>query len=424
MAARSARGGLLLVLAMLALVLPLSTAAERARATDLTPEPTTKGGGDPTTKSTELSTGATTLTPTPPTGPKTGGTGGVAKPPEPTTTASASASESASASAEPAPSASAPPQKAGPRPFGRRKVPLGVGDLVVSLSMPEGWSEVPAASLPEVEENKDVTVVTRKGFGVHDPKGKPPVVEEIVVVCGKASGEYWAEAIRDAAFTQMTAAIEKEAGKYSTLKSIEPEAVRTEGDRFLQSFAADAEFTVDGKSAPTQLGKGKPKAASTVKLQGLSFIGFFAESPDKTADIVACSVACAHLVAEGDTSVCPAAIGSIEISGSFAPAPKRSALAELLFKLKKDPTTLWLGVVGAVFLLLAIVLVVVLVVRKKKHGPAHEEHDEHEEEDFAAGYQAGVAAAQAAAEIKSTMHASPPPAEGFYDPQTLTRRKL
>lgn len=407
---------------------PLSLAAERARAGDLTTEPTVKGGTEPTSK--DLSTGtATTLTPTPPT-PKTGGTGGgVAKPPAepaPSASESASASASASESAEPAPSSSAPSSsagpKSGPRPFSRRKIPLGVGDLAVSLSMPEAWTEMPPAALPELEENKDVTVVTRKGFGVHDPKGKPPTVEEVVIVCGKASGEYWAEAIRDAAFTQMTAAIEKEAGKYTTLKSIEPDAIRTEGDRYLQSFAADAELAIDGKTAPAQLGKGKPKAANTVKFQGLSFIGFHVEAEGKTPDILACSVACAHLVGEGDTPVCASAIGSIEISGSFAPPPKRSAIAELLFKLKKDPTTLWLGVVGGVFLLLAIILVVVLAARKKKHDE-HDEHD-HEDEEFEAGYQAGIAAAQAAAEIKATMHASPPPEGGFFDPQTLTRKKL
>lgn len=414
---------------MLALALPFS-AAGRAAANDLATEPTTKGGPEPTSK--DLSTTGT-LTPTP----KAPGTGGVAKvpgeaAPKPTASAaeSAAASASESASADPAPSSSAQPPgsapTAGPRPFARKKVPLGVGDLAVSLSMPEAWSELPAASLPEVEENKDVTVVTRKGFGVHDPKGKPPVVEEIIVACGKASGEFWADAIRDAAFTQMIAAVEKEAAKYSTLKSIEPEAVRAEGDRFLQSFAADAEFSVDGKAAPGQVGKGKPKVASTVKLQGVSFIGFFAapEAAGKTPDIIACSVACAELTGEGATPLCATAIGSLEISGAFAPPPKRSFVAELLFKLKKDPTTLWLGVIGVVFVALAGVLVAVLAARKKRHAE-QDDHEAHEHEDeFDAGYHAGVAAAQAAAEVKATMHASPPPAEGFYDPQTLTRRKL
>ncbi|MBI2392442.1 MAG: hypothetical protein HYV09_22850 [Deltaproteobacteria bacterium] len=433
MHARPVRGGpVLLVLATLALVLPLSLVGTSARATsrgDLEPQPTTKTGGEPTTKSTELSTGGTTLTPTPPPAVKTGGTGGVAKPPPaagtaPPPDAAESVVPPASASEQPPAAASAPPPKSGPRPFSRRKVELGVADLAVSLSMPETWPELPPEALPEVDEHKDVTVVARKGFGAHDPKGKPPVVEEVIVACGKASGEFWADSIRDAAFTQMIAAIEKEAARYTTLKSIEPDAVRAEGDRYLQSFAADADYAVDGKAAPTQAGKGKPKAASAVKLQGLSFIGFHAEGEGKTPDIVACSVACAHLVADGEDSVCPAVIGSIEISGSFTTPPKRSFLADLLFKLKTDPTTLWLGVVGAIFLLLVSALVLVLVLRRKKR--AHEAHDEaeHEDEDFAAGYHAGLAAAQAAAEIKATMHASPPPPDGFFDPQTLTRRKL
>lgn len=427
MVARSVRGGLVLCLSLLG-ALPLSLAAERAIAGDLTPappEPTTKG--EPTTK--DLSTGtAGTLTPTPST-PKTGGTGGgVAKPPvekpsEPPASASASASASAteSASTEPAPSSSAPVPKSGLGPFARRKIALGVGDLAVSLSMPESFAELPEASLPELEEQKDVTVVTRKGFGVHEPKGKPPVLDEVVVVCGKASGEFWADAIRDAAFTQMIAAIEKEAGRYSTIKSIEPEPIRSEGDRFLQSFAAEADYSVDGKTMPAPLGKGKQKSATTVKLQGLSFIGFHAEKEGKTPDIIACSVACAQLAADGDSPLCPATIGSIEISGSFSAVPKRSAVAELLFKLKKDPTTLWLAVVGGVFLVLVLVLVAVLVARRRKHAHDHDEHDEHD--DYDAGYHAGVAAAQAAAEIKATMHASPPPPEGFFDPQTLTRKK-
>jgi hypothetical protein len=58
----------------------------------------------------------------------------------------------------------------------------------------------------------------------------------------------------------------------------------------------------------------------------------------------------------------------------------------------------------------------VLVLRKKKPEGAHDDHDD----EFEGGYQAGLAAA----EIKSTMHASPPPAEGFFDPQTLTRKKI
>jgi len=416
---------LLLILGSLSIAIPLAIVPARprtfvglARAGDLE---TTKTP-DPTTKPTDLSTGGTTLTPTPTVPPvKTGGTG--AKPqPTPTESAAApdSASASASASEEPPPVA---PPKAAPRAYSRRKVPLGVGDLEVSISMPESWAELPEASLPEIENTEQVTIATRKGFGVHDPKGKTPVVEEVIVACGKATGDYWADAIRDAAFTQMTAAVEKEAAQYTTIKQIDPDAIREEGNKILQSFAASADYSVDGKAAPTQLGKGKPKAANTVKLQGLNFIAFHSEAEGKTPQIVACSIACAHLVAEGDESVCPAAIGSIEISGTFAPAPKRSFLAELLFKLKKDPTTLWLGVVGIVFLVIVAALIVVLALRRKRPAEhAHDDHD-HDDDDYAHGYQAGVAAAAAAAEING-MHASPPPAEGFFDPQTLARRKI
>lgn len=383
-------------------VLPLSLASAQG---DLKTEPTLKTGSEPTTK--DLDPGGTSLTPTP-TGKPTGGKV------TPTATPSASASESA----EPMPSASAseqPPQKTktGPRAFARKKVPLGVGDLVVSISMPDSWAEIPDGQLPEVENTEHVTVVARKGFGVHDPKGKPPVVEEVIVACGKAPGDYWADAIRDAAFTEMTSAVEKEARKYTSLKEIEPEAIRSEGDRLLQSWAADADFVVDGKSAPAPLGKGKAKAANTVKLQGLNFIAFHAESEGKTSTIVACSVACAHLTTESDNSICPAAIGSIEISGTTVAAPKRSWLAELLFKLKKDPTTLWLGVVGALFLVVVLVLVLVMALRKKK--PHHDDHDDDDED---VGH-----IARLESEIKNTMHASPPPAEGYFDPQTLARKK-
>ena len=383
--------------------LPLSLATAQ---TDLKTEPTTKTPTDLTP-----GTGTTVLTPTPttkPTGPKPTAT--VSAKPTPTATAEPTASASASQSAEPEPSAEPPKAKPALRAFARKKVSLGVGDLAVSISMPDNWAEISDAQLPEIENTEHVTVVTRKGFGVHDPKGKPPVVEEVIVACGRAAGDYWADAIRDAAFSEMTSGVEKEARKYTSLKEIEPDAIRTEGDRLLQSFAADADFVVDGKTAPTQLGKGKAKSATTVKLQGLNFIGFHAEGEGKTPLIVACSIACAHLVVEGETSVCAAAMGSIEISGTFSPAPKRSALAELLFKLKKDPTTMWLGIVGALFLVVVLALVLVLAMRKKKSA---EVHDELDDED----------AADVADEIKSTMHASPPPAEGYFDPQTLARRK-
>lgn len=394
----------LLVVGLALLGAPIAAAL----AQDLKTEPTTKT--EPTKK--EPDPGSTSLTPTP-TAPKP--TGGAKTQP----TAGPSVSQSSSASSEPPPSPSSseePPQKPKPgaRSFARKKVPLGVGDLLVSISIPDNWAEIPDAQLPEVENTERVTVSTRKGFGVHDPKGKPPVVEEVIVACGKASGEYWADAVRDAAFTEMTSAVEKEARKYTSLKEIEPEAVRAEGDRFLQSFATDADFVIDGKAAPTALGKGKPKSATTVKLQGLNFIAFAhekgAEGEGKTPTIVACSIACAHLVVEADSAVCGAAIGSIEISGTFAPPPKRSWLAELVFKLKKDPTTLWLGVIGALFLVVVLALVVILALRKKKQVAAHEED---EDDDLA----------NIANEIKTTMHASPPPAEGYFDPQTLARKK-
>lgn len=395
--------------------LPLSLAIAQNK--DLTPEPTTKTPTDLTP-----GTGTTALTPTPTTKPTaTGGskptaTGG-SKPTatatvEPTATASASGSASGSASVEPEPSAEPPKPKPAARAFARKKIALGVGDLEVSISMPDTWAEIPDTQLPELENTEHVTVVTRKGFGIHDPKGKPPVVEEVIVACGRAAGDYWADAIRDAAFSEMTSGVEKEARKYTSLKEIEPDAIRSEGDRLLQSFAADSDFVVDGKTSPALLGKGKLKSATTVKLQGLNFIGFHAEGEGKTPQIVACSVACAHLVVEGETSVCAAVIGSIEMSGTFSPAPKRSAMAELLFKLKKDPTTLWLGIVGALFLVVVLALVLILALRKKKPADAHEDEDDDDD------------VAHIAEEIKTTMHASPPPAEGYFDPQTLARRKI
>jgi hypothetical protein len=409
-----------LVLFTLALAVPLAW-TQGALAQDLKTEPTTKTGGEPTTKTggepttkggeptaKELSTG------TAPPPPKT-----AAPPPEKTAAPSASASESAapSASTEPAPSASAPVPK-GPLTFAKRKIPLGVGDLSVTLSMPDGWTELPPESLPVPDEHPDVKVVTRKGFGVFDPKGKPAQIQEIVVVCGQANGDYWADAIRDAAFTQMTASIEKEAHRYSTIESINPEPIRTEGDKILQSFIADGDFAIDGNTPLALSGHGKQKAATTVKLQGLSFLGFAKADAKADPSIIACSVACAHLVAEGETAICPAAIGSIDIGGTFVPPPKRSFLAELFFKLKKDPTTLWLVVVGFVFIILFVVLGVVLVRRKKRTEHEAEQAEASEEAEDAAAI-----AAEIAAEIRATMQASPPPQEGFFDPQTLARRK-
>ncbi|MGZ3418518.1 MAG: hypothetical protein ACXVEE_11670 [Polyangiales bacterium] len=401
-----------LVLLALGLVAPFSWVQLAWAQGDLKTEPTTKTGGEPTTKtggeptSKELTTGTV-----PP--PKT------AAPPKTAPVPSASESAAPSESAEPAPSASVPPPSPkGPITFAKRKVPLGIGDLAVTLSMPDGWTELPPESLPVPDEHPDVKVVARKGFGVFDPKGKPPQIQEIVVVCGQANGDYWADAIRDAAFTQMTAAIEKEAHRYSTVESINPEPIRTEGDKILQSFIADGDFAIDGKTPLALSGKGKAKAATSVKLQGLSFIGFIKEDPKASPSIIACSVACAHLVAEGETSLCPAAIGSIDIGGTFVPPPKRSFLAELFFKLKRDPTTLWLVVVGFVFLILFVVLGIVLVRRKRRtEQEAARAEVEEEAEDAAA------VAAEIAAEIRATMQASPPPQEGFFDPQTLARRK-
>lgn len=409
------------VVAALSFAAPLAWAQK-----DLKTEPTTKAGAEPTTK-----TGAEPTTKTggdvpalpPPVKPST-----TAKPekpekplepkpskpppesePKPEPSASASAPEP-EPEAPPAPSASAA-KPAGP--FARKKVALGVGDLALTISVPESWSELPESSLPAVEESSDVKVVARKGFGVHDPKGKPPRVEEVIVVCGKASGDYWADAVRDAAFTQMTAAIEKEARKYTTVQSIEPEPVHEDGNKLLQSFATEVDFAPDGKAPMAE--KGKSKKAPTVKLQGLSFIGFTPEPADaKTPEIVACSVACAQLSDAGDAPICAPAIGSIELSGNFVAPPKRSAMTELFFKLKKDPTTLWLVVIGAFFAMLAIVALVVIALRKRRASDVADDHDEDEEDDALAD--------RAAAEIRG-MHASPPPDGGYFDPQTLARRK-
>jgi len=409
----------------------------RLATADLSTEPTVKTG-EPTVKTGDLdtsppSTGTVVLTPG--TGPKP--TGG---PKPPTSAPSTSASESAST--EPIPSASASASASGKPALGsyeRRKVAIGVGDLAISVKVPDDWGALDEDALPIIEPSEDAKVILRKGFGVHKPKGKPPEIRELVVVCATAKGDYWGDNIRDAAFTQMVSGIEKEAQKYTTLQSIEPEPIRVNGDRFEQSFGAEAEFSVDGKTATVAAGS-KKKVTAQVKLLGLSFIGFHAEDKGGPT-LVACSIACAQMSAgEGDPTACPAVVGSIEITGNFAPPPKRSWIAELLFTLKKDPTTMWLVIIGSVFLLVVVVVVIVVIARRKPKTAAHEDHDEHldhdehgehdEHEGFEAGYQAGLAAARAAAGAPASapvspgvsvdpLLASPPPPTGYHDPSTL-----
>ena len=436
---------------------------------DLKTEPTTKDTGG------ELSTtkdpgGTTTLTP---------GTGTGKKPPVPTTaTASASASDSAVASTsasegpppQPSTSASANDQ---PTPFERHKLALEVGDFALSVGAPGNWPKMADEDLPTVDatgtDDAKVTIVVKKGWGFHKLDTKPPKIAEVVVVCGKATVEYWGESIRDAAFTQMLDAVEKEAQNYTTLKDIEPDPVRNEGDRIVQPFHADAQFSGDGsskvdlKEAGDDGAKKASKTLSTVKLQGVSFFGFKNEGSNAPT-LLACTVTCAHLVAEGDKGICGSVIQSLEISGSFAPPPKASWLAELVFAFKRDKTTGWLIVIGVLFAVVLIATVIVMALRRKK-GPAPlltGTHDVAEDEEgFSAGYEAGLAAARAAsasgaggasappvvsspsdplaatalapstrsapggappASRGSSLHAPAPPPQGYIDPNTLERR--
>ncbi len=411
----------ILIVLLLALIPVLSTGAQAAPQG----EATTKGGGESTTKGDPTPPTSVTAppplsapTPTGPataTGPKPGPGPGPSVDPSTSVSASGSASGSASAEPPPAPSTSESAQPKGPRTT--RKLSLGVGDLGLTLKIPTDWPELPEAALPEVEPdpNQDVEVVSRKGFGVHEPKGKPPAIHEVVLVCGKAKGDYWADAIRDAAFTQMIAATEKEIGKYTTLQSIEPDAIKEDGPRILQPFSAKADFAE--KSTKGKVTKG----GGIVFLQGLSLIGF--SENDGKVSLVACSLACAELVAAGETGVCADVIGSYEAEGKFAPPPKRSWIAELVFKLRKDPTTMWLLIVGAGFLFLVLVLVVVLLARRKRRrtttSAEHEVWDDDHDHDDHAGPDPAVVAAELRALV-----ASPPPREGFYDPETLARRKV
>ncbi|MEO7093279.1 MAG: hypothetical protein ABI175_08510, partial [Polyangiales bacterium] len=382
---------------------------------DLKTEPTTKQtpGELSTTKDT-----STTLTP---------GTGTIKKPPTGTVTATVSASATDSASASGSTSASdAPPQPSTsttseqPTAFERHKVSLVVGDFALSVGAPGNWPKMADADLPTVDatgtEDAKVEIIVKKGWGFHQPDAKPPKVAEVVVVCGKTTGEYWGDTIRDAAFTQMLDAVEKEAQNYTTLKDIEPDPVRNEGARIVQPFHADAPFSGDGsakvdlKEAGDQ-GKKAGKTLSTVKLQGVSFFAFKDEGSNPPT-LLACTVTCAHLVAEGDKGICGSVIQSLEVSGSFAPPPKASWFAEMMFAFKRDSTTAWLVVIGVVFAIALLVVLLVMLLRKKK-TPAttltgtHDVHDE--EEGFHAGYEAGLAAARASSGAQAPAQNAAPP---------------
>jgi hypothetical protein len=410
-----------------------AVAPRRADAQDLQTEPTTKVlSPDP---------GTTTLTP-----------GGTAKPgasattsaskgkgapsatdtaklpgrPGPTATASASDEPAEPTPAEPPAAASASARVPTGKPvFDRRTVALGAGDLSVSFLAPKDWPELAKAKLPELPPNPDATIVVERGFGVHDPTGKPPELHEVVVACGKASAEYWADNIRDAAFTQMVSGVETEAKKYSDLSSIEPEAQRPAGERIEQPFAAEASLSAGANGSKSK------KGAETAKLQGVSFIGFYKDGA--STNVIACSIACANLVAGKDQGVCGDIVGSLEVTGSFVPAPKRSWLAQVVFSLKQNPTLMWLSIIGAAFALLLLILVPILLVRRRRahatgEHDAHDDHDhdhdhDHDDDGYQEGYQAGLAAARAAALAGvEGLKASPPPPEGYFDPSTLARR--
>ncbi len=437
----NASRAVVLVLLALGLGAVVSVGPRRADAQDLQTEPTTKVlSPDP---------GSTTLTPGTGTATKPGSsatgsaskkvapsaTGTQKEPGRPGATASASASDEPAESPTEAPPATSASARipSGKPVFDRRTIPLGVADLTISFQAPKDWPELAKGKLPELPPNPDATIVVERGFGVHEPTGKPPELHEVVVACGKASAEYWADNIRDAAFTQMVAGVEAEAKKYSDLGSIEPEAQRpASGDRVEQPFAAEASLSASASSAKSK------KGGETAKLQGVSFIGFYKDGANTS--VIACSIACANLVEGKDPGLCGDIVGSIEVTGAFVPAPKRSWLAQVVFSLKQNPTLMWLSIIGGVFTLLLLVVVPIVLVRRGRARATgeheahdahdahddHDEHDEHGEHDddgYREGYEAGLAAARAAALAGlEGLRASPPPAEGYFDPSTLARR--
>ncbi len=399
---------------------------------------------DSTTKVLSPDPGTTTLTPSGPTtkpgapvgsGPANGPSSSPASPPvterrappiasaPPADDASATApgddASSAPAVAPPQASASARASSRGPLLFERRSISLGAADLAVSLRAPKDWPELAKERLPEVAPNPDVTLAVERGFGVHDPLGSPPDLREVVIACGKGSAEYWADNIRDAAFTEMIAAVESEAKKYSDLSSIDPDPQRPAGSRIEQPFAAEAKL-----SGPSKAKQGNESA----KLQGLSFLGFYKDG--STTNVLACTITCANVVEGNDPGVCGDVIGSIEVSGSFVPAPKRSWLAQSVFALKQNPTVMWLAVIGGVFALLLLILVPLLLLRRRRSSATgeHDGSDDHDADDehddgYDEGYEAGLAAAraQALAAVEGLTASAPPP-DGYYDPTTLARR--
>jgi hypothetical protein len=355
-------------------------------------------------------------------------------------------------------------------------VKLDVGDFAIAVGAPASWPEIGDDELPTVDlsASPEASIAVRKGYGWHKPDAKQPRVAEVVVVCAKAPAEGWGDSIRDAVFGSMVQGIEKDAQEFTDLKSLDPDPIHAEGDRIVQPFHAWANFTHDGeKSDLTPAGeddkdgsggkKEKKAAATRVQLQGLSFVGFKAEAGDART-LVACTVACADLVAQGDKGVCPDVVQSIEVSGSFTTAPKRSWLADLVFNFKKDRTTGILILVGGVVGLVVVGVLLAMLFRKKKPDASATPsgvHDAAEDEDFQAGYEAGLAAARADAgsstssqgspapmadgNVAATMqaspsssspsgspsasttngsplHASPPPPQGYFDPTTLQPR--
>lgn len=438
-----------LVLGLVPPVLVAATHVPRARAQggDLktNTDSTTKDGTGGGSTGKDLSTGSPTELTTGPVKPK----------PKPSATTSATASDTASAEPSDSATAPTPPSSASIQPFTRRSVPLEVGDFAVALRAPGNWPEMKDDELPTVDLSAapEASISVRRGFGWHSPDAKTPRVAEVVIVCAKAPAEGWGDNIRDAAFTSMVQGVEKDAQEFTDLKSIEPDPIHTEGDRIVQPFHAWANFTHDGEKADVlpagEKDTGKP-AAWRVQLQGVSFVGFKAESGDART-LVACTIACAHLVKSGDKGMCPDIVQTIEVSGSFASAPKRSWIAEMVFAFKKDKTTGILILVGAVVGLALVGVLLATLLKKKKQpiaaaaGTPTGAHDAASDEDeFQAGYEAGLAAARSAvaqpapaasptssaspspASSSSTngspLHASPPPPQGYFDPTTLQPR--
>jgi hypothetical protein len=331
------------------------------------------------------------------------------------------------------------------RPLVHTTIALGLGDLGAGLTIPDDWPALGEGSLPSVDVagQDGVSVLSRAGYGAFEPKRKPPEVRELVVACAKAPGDRWADAVRDAAFVQLISGVEKEAQKYSSLGSIEPEPMRTVGNRYEQSFHADAEVE-SGGARVRAVGQRAGKGGASLSIVGRSIVGFGrATDADKGApSIVACSITCAEVVPTGASSVCPDVMASLELTGNWAAPPSKSWWVEWALRLRNNPTLAWSVGGGAFVGLVAIVAIPVVWVarrRRRARGAADVDRGEHERDgDFdderdesdddepasADGSSAApTAAGQSAEAIAAKLMASPPPPAGYYDPSTLQRRR-